>query len=130
MEASLKIPMMIRLTRLSYSAHGTFGVLTVNGEHPIYTLEETELQIPAGTYPVEITYSPKFKRRLPLLIVPHRSAIRIHEGNWPRDSSGCLLIGMNRSDTMLTHSRAAVDFLVPLIQRAIDEHIYIEIEIR
>ena len=38
--------------------------------------------IPEGRYPIVITYSPKFKKWLPLLLgVPNCSGIRIHQGN-------------------------------------------------
>ena len=49
--------------------------------------------IPEGRYPVVITYSPKFKQWLPLLVnVPMFSGIRIHAGNDAvNDTQGCLL---------------------------------------
>ncbi|MBQ2589846.1 MAG: hypothetical protein II576_11395, partial [Prevotella sp.] len=54
--------------------------------------------IPEGRYPVVITYSPKFKQWLPLLVnVPMFSGIRIHAGNDAvNDSQGCILVGENR----------------------------------
>lgn len=114
-------PMMtLSLHRLWHSKHGTFGVLDVEGKQPIYTLEETEKEIPKGTYKIELTYSPRFRRLLPLLIVPGRSAIRIHAGNWPRDSSGCVLVGAARGDNMIAHSLEALEPLVKQIQQALD----------
>lgn len=120
--------MLLILHRDSHSKHGTFGLMT-GANTPLYTLEETEFQIPSGRYQLELTYSPHFKRYLPLLIVPHRSAIRIHEGNWPRDSSGCILIGLTRGKNMILQSRAALDPLVIQIQHALAAHVPVWIDV-
>ncbi len=131
MEPTLKTKqtMILHLHRTRHSKHGTFGILDVNGKGTVYTLEETELQVPPGTYPVELTFSPRFHRLLPLLIVPHRSAIRIHAGNWPRDSHGCILVGQSRGDNMIGHSLLALDLLVKQIQSALASGLTVFIEI-
>lgn len=50
--------------------------------------------IPAGRYRVDITFSNRFKRELPILLnVPGFSGIRIHPGNRHVDTEGCLLPG-------------------------------------
>ena len=62
--------------------------------HPICeTLENVDYIIPALTYKVSATQSPKFKRLLPILEqVPNRSGIRIHRGTEPEHSKGCILV--------------------------------------
>jgi len=55
---------------------------------------QDETAIPAGSYKMRISKSPKFGRLLPeILDVPGFSGIRIHKGNTAADSSGCLIIG-------------------------------------
>jgi hypothetical protein len=64
-----------------------------------------ETAIPYGRYPVIVTYSPKFKRKLPLIVdVKHFSGIRIHSGNSAKDTAGCILVGDNTSIGRLTNS--------------------------
>ena len=59
----------------------------------VATLENAEFIIPAGTYPIVVTWSPKFKRMLPLVNkVPRRSGIRVHRGTKPEHSRGCILV--------------------------------------
>ena len=57
------------------------------------TLENKQYLIPKGKYPVSTTFSPKFKRNLPLLSnVKNRSGIRVHRGTKPEHSRGCILV--------------------------------------
>ena len=59
------------------------------------SLENADFLIPAGTYPVERTWSPKFKKLMPLIQnVPDREGIRIHRGFLPEHSHGCILTDM------------------------------------
>jgi len=58
----------------------------------VETLENADYLIPAGTYPLELTWSPRFKKLLPILRnVPDREGIRIHMGTKPEHSEGCIL---------------------------------------
>lgn len=57
-------------------------------------------RIPQGEYRATFYRSPTFKRRLPLLYnskVSKNRFILIHNGNFPTDTQGCILVG-NRSD--------------------------------
>ena len=82
----------IRLTRISREGKAVRGIMRVNGRD-IATLENADYIIPVGTYPVLVTFSPRFKRMLPLIgNVPGRSGIRIHRGTKPEHSKGCVLV--------------------------------------
>ena len=83
---------IIRLTRTSRDGKAVHGVLRA-GDCEIATLENDDYIIPCGTYPVKVTWSPKFKRMLPLVLnVPGRSGIRVHRGTKPEHSRGCILV--------------------------------------
>ena len=74
--------------------------------------------------------SPKFGRLLPLIKnVPHFSGIRIHRGNIPKHSYGCILVGENKIKGKVINSTGYETMLVGMMQVAIarDEEIKIEI---
>ena len=88
--------------------------------------------IPEGRYPVVITYSPKFKQWLPLLVnVPMFSCIRIHAGNDAvNDTQGCILVGENRVRGKVLNSRKYVKIVKEKIVEAKDKGEGVWIEIR
>ena len=62
--------------------------------------------IPEGRYAVVISYSPKMKQWLPILLgVPKFSGVRIHAGNTAEDTEGCILVGKNREVGKVVDSR-------------------------
>ena len=82
----------ILITRISQEGKAVRGKMRVNGRD-IATLENADYIIPVGTYPVSVTFSPRFKRMLPLIgNVPGRSGIRFHRGTKPEHSKGCILV--------------------------------------
>ena len=74
--------------------------------------------IPIGTYALELTHSPKFGRRLPLVRgVPGFEGIRIHPGNTEADTEGCILPGLLRFPDRVAQSRMAYDRLLHRLKR-------------
>lgn len=85
-----------------------------------------ETAIPAGTYKITMEYSPRFKRKLPLLHdVPHFIGILIHSGNDETASAGCLIVGKNTIKGKVTESRATSDKLNVILSK--EQHIAIEV---
>ena len=83
---------VIRLIRKSKDVKAVHGLMRT-GAHEIATLENSDYIIPCGTYEVKVTWSPKFKRMLPIVLnVPGRSGIRVHRGTKPEHSRGCILV--------------------------------------
>lgn len=118
-----------RRTLVSLSAAATLGVASFAG-HQYYTVEDTvrvlkycgkttcagkvpgATAIPAGTYEIRDTWSPRFgKMMLEVIGVPGFQGIRIHSGNTSDDTEGCLIPGLKRTPTGVAYSRAAVEQL-------------------
>lgn len=74
--------------------------------------------IPTGIYQVLLTYSPKYKRIMPLINnVKGYSGIRIHSGNTAKDSEGCLLVGKNKEVGKVLESRITYNALFKRLQQ-------------
>lgn len=109
----------LKLYRHASHSYGTFGTLHVPFGHSFVTFDTLEPRKPiinTGTYPVTLTYSPKFGRNLPLInnVVGH-SGVRIHSGNTVNDTIGCILIGSDRESNHLVSSRIALSKLLSLV---------------
>ena len=79
--------------------------------------------IPEGRYAVVISYSPKFKKWLPILLGGPEfnrkwQGIRIHAGNTSEDTEGCILVGKNREVGKVLDSRIWVHRLKQKIVEA------------
>ena len=82
--------------------------------------------IPEGRYAVVISYSPKFKQWLPILLGDAEfnrkwQGIRIHAGNTSEDTEGCILVGKNREVGKVLDSRIWVHRLKQKIVEAKDK---------
>jgi len=78
-------------------------------EHGAYKVKGRSA-IPEGRYAVVISYSPKFKQWLPILLGGPEfnrkwRGIRIHAGNTAKDTEGCILVGKNREVGKVLDSR-------------------------
>ena len=92
----------ILLTRISREGKAVRGKMRVSGRD-IATLENADYIIPDGTYTVSVTYSPRFKKMMPLIgNVPGRSGIRIHGGTKPEHSTGCVLVSNPKDRERIT----------------------------
>ena len=132
--------MELILKRRFKGKHYTIGTLSVDGVAFCDTLEPTDrgyspnepqrkvpgqTAIPTGRYRVVLTHSPRFGRTLPLLVgVPGFEGVRIHAGNYPRDTQGCILVGHNTRRGMLTDSKRTLE---ALMERINGEEVYIVI---
>ena len=127
--------MILRLTRLGTVGEATPGFLTSEGRFLCWTLEDRvreqagvpvsewkvlgQTAIPVGTYPVRVTWSPRFKAMLPAVEgVPGFSGIRIHAGNSVEDTEGCILVGLRREGSRILDSRVALDQLMQRLGNA------------
>ena len=114
----------LTLYRKWYTDKSTIGELVYKNERIMYTLEDVvrehkiwgETAIPAGVYEIEVTHSPRFKKPLPLIKrVEGFEGVRIHSGNYPEDTHGCPLVGLNKGKDFIGMSRRAMAILMDLI---------------
>ena len=110
---------MLTLIRIKDYGETVMGVMfdTDKKLGTYYTLERKSKLVPVGLYDLDITYSPKFKKKLPLVhnkSVSERRGIRIHAGNTVNDTEGCILIGniSSLTDRRISESNIAVNQLV------------------
>jgi len=128
--------MIVTLRRIAFKETYTIGKLYVDGNYFCDAVEDKdrglddsmtvdeikkkkvygETAIPYGTYKVSITYSPKFKKNLPLVEgVKGFEGIRIHSGNTAKDSLGCIIVGKNKKVGMVLDSRATMEKLMKVL---------------
>lgn len=129
--------MRIELVRIAFKSTYTIGKLYVDGKYFSDVLEDVDrgldssmseseilkkkvkgqTAIPTGHYVINITYSPKYKRMMPLLLdVKGFSGIRIHSGNSSKDTEGCLIVGKNKKVGMVLESRDTYQRLFKIME--------------
>lgn len=128
--------MDIQVNRIARRDGYTIGRMSLNEIYFCDTLEDTDrglnstmsvdkilakkikaqTAIPTGKYDVILTFSPRFKRVLPLLLnVPGYQYIRVHNGNRPDSTEGCLLVGENKVKGQVLNSRATLERLMSVL---------------
>jgi hypothetical protein len=132
----VEVCMQITVERTTKTANSTEGKLSVDGVFQCYTLEPTYREvigqpvsswkipgrtaIPAGTYALEVTYFQPHSGGegyyAPLLDnVPGFIGIRIHIGNFPKDTEGCILVGTaTETDDVLNSGQAFVALMTKI----------------
>lgn len=100
----------IILVRNKVIDKAVIGILVTATGEAYSTLENADRLVDPGVYKLTFSFSPKFSNRepyrnykpagrrnavVPLLNVKGRTGIRIHIGNYAKDSNGCILIGYN-----------------------------------
>ena len=134
---------IITVIRDTYTSNSTQGKLYINEQYVCETLEDVcrdfnldgDLNdpgekkvygftaIPAGVYKLKIYQSPKFKRKLFWLQnVPGFEYVLIHNGNFIKDTLGCILVGSKRGTDVLVDSRKALDKLTEFTFGKFDEY--------
>ena len=131
--------MEIQVNRIARKDGYTIGRLFINNEYFCDTLEDTDrglkdtmqvneilakkrkgvTAVPTGKYDVILTFSPRFKRVLPLLLsVKCYEGVRIHAGNTAEDTEGCLLVGENKERGKVINSRATLEKLMSILLKS------------
>ena len=142
--------MKLKLKRIYKADTYTIGRLYIDNEYFCDTLEDkdrgltsymseeeikrlkvySETAIPTGTYKIEVTFSPRFKKKMPVLIgVKGFSGIRIHSGNDETHTSGCILCGFNKEKGKVINSKVVTSKVYALIENAINNNNEVEITI-
>jgi len=119
--------MEIKVIREMFTEDSTIGKMYINDKYHCYTLEDkvrdVKVQnvtaIPKGRYEVIINFSNRFQQLMPLLLsVPNFEGVRIHWGNYSKDTEGCILVGSNKSVNMIGNSRAQYTKLMGELKKA------------
>ena len=129
--------MELKLIRETKTDDSTIGKMYINEIYHCYTLEDKEravkvqnvTAIPKGKYEVIVNFSNRFQQQMPLLLnVPNFEGVRIHWGNYSKDTEGCILLGTSKAVNMIGNSRVAYAKFMSIINKvAKTEKIFITI---
>lgn len=129
--------MEIKLIRKIFTDDSTIGDFIINDVFFSFCLEDKVraikikniTAIPAGRYEVIVNWSNRFQMLMPLLLnVPGYEGVRIHWGNYSKDTEGCLLLGETKGVNFVGQSKSAfAKFMTKLKTCAKSEKIWITI---
>ena len=118
----------INIVRIDQTEHSTISKCYVDGRFICFVLEDGEhenkihgsTRIPGGRYKIRRDRTTKFRYQYGycwwLQNVPNFTEIKIHKGNWIKDTEGCLLpnkeIGFERGNYYGINSKRAYDALM------------------
>lgn len=133
--------MKIEVVRTYFNQNYTKGIMLVDNKFFGYTLEpqrkgSNEISclnrcIDTGKYVAVYEYSAKFKQYLiELKTVTDRAEIKIHSGNFRKDTRGCILVGIRSGVGCVLDSKIAVEMLNTMAKNAKSSNVKIEIEVR
>lgn len=139
--------MRILVERTNQLLTCTIGSMFINEAFVCFTLEDVDREVPGlpvekwkikdntcipqGVYDVKLTFSNRFQKVMPQIMdVPGFQGIRIHTGNTDRDTSGCILVGMESSGESISKSKVAYDMLMKELQSAEDRGEPVTIDVR
>lgn len=144
--------MQLHVIRTTFTDQSSVGELYLNGAFYCYTLEDVDRDlradlpldairarkifaqtaIPTGNYEIILNWSNRFQKQMPLLLrVPGWEGVRIHSGNYPHQTEGCILLGKTKLDNMVGVSNKTFEaFMVEMRRATKREKIHIEIESR
>lgn len=99
---------VITVFRQQFLDDRTLGEMFVNGNHFGWTLEDPvrglgikvqyKTAIPAGVYELVVNMSARFGRKMvQIMNVPGFDGVRVHGGNGPENTSGCVLVAANKA---------------------------------
>lgn len=123
---------VVKVLRVGYREHYTIGHLYLDGVYQCDTLEPRwrdyangeekvagESAIPEGTYPMIMRSGGRHGFTVPQLCgVPNFTAVQIHPGNTWKDTSGCILVGLNVKPGKVLNSRMTFSLLFDKLWKA------------
>ncbi len=121
--------MLIKVIRKWFTPKSSSGIISVDGVKCGFSLEDVarphgvkipnETAIPAGDYKVILDYSNRFKRVMPhILDVPGFEGVRIHGGNTAENTSGCILVGLEKGEDKIYNCQPTFDYIYHSIEQA------------